>query len=49
MGQVTLQAGVAYGIIVDGKYAAFGTYQIDITATQVCSLLHSKNAPSLQP
>ena len=46
--QVTLQAGVAYGIIVDGKYAAFGTYQIDITAMQVCSLLHSNKATTPQ-
>lgn len=30
-----MAANVAYGVIVDGKYGQFGTYEIAITAQQV--------------
>lgn len=32
--QVSMQAGIGYGIIVDGMDGKFGSYQVDITAQQ---------------
>ena len=39
--QMDVQAGVGYGIVVDGFAGKFGTYQITISAAQVLFIAHT--------
>ena len=39
--QMDVQAGVGYGIVVDGFAGKFGTYQITVSAAQVLFMAHT--------
>ena len=39
--QMDVQAGVGYGIVVDGFAGKFGTYQITVSAAQVLLMAHT--------